>query len=169
MLLILNILLSPRPLRYSLLLLLARITYYSLVNFGFCEPPTSVAVPFLRILVLLFSGYFTMSLAKGWDTFHLRFYRAWPSLATLLLKWQGHIFSMFLPLLLPEPLLLRSCVMPSPPLLPLPSESGYCHFRVRCSSSYLRGSNSSIASVFCLLPISLSRQGKVLSLLITNL
>lgn len=59
MLLILNF--SYRPLRYSLLLLLARITYYSVIRFEFWDPPIYVAVSFLRVLILLFWVFYDLS------------------------------------------------------------------------------------------------------------
>lgn len=72
MLLILNF--SYRPLRYSLLLLLARITYYSVVSFEFWDPPIYVAVSFFKSLNLVFLGI----LRSHWSQagIHFLFYRA---------------------------------------------------------------------------------------------
>lgn len=72
---------------------------------------------------------------------------------------------MFLPLLLPEPLFLRSVVVPS---LPLPLSQATVTSRCITQTGTLEDLSLAFL-LFCLLPISVSRQGGILSLLITNL
>jgi len=93
-LLILNF--SYRPLRYSLLLLLARITYYSVVSFEFWDPPIYVAVSFLRVLILLFWVFYDLTGHRlGYIFCSVELDPPW----LIAIKVTGHLFSMLLSLL----------------------------------------------------------------------
>lgn len=94
MFLILNF--SYRPLRYSLLLLLARITYYSVVSFEFWDPPIYVAVSFLRVLILLFWVFYDLTGHRlGYIFCSVELDPPW----LIAIKVTGHLFSMLLSLL----------------------------------------------------------------------
>lgn len=82
--------------RYSLLLLLARITYYSVVSFEFWDPPIYVAVSFLRVLILLFWVFYDLTGHRlGYTFCSVELDPPW----LIAIKVTGHLFSMLLSLL----------------------------------------------------------------------